>query len=96
MVDIFDAPVPDREIIFLVDYLSAHLGEDNPFGQIPFDVNTAPLEALGKLPFLTADHIERLERHRSHKPFTSIQEFIRILRLSGSLSRFCRIYLRVG
>ena len=95
MVDTFDAPVPDREITLLAGYLSAHLGEDNPFGQIPFDLNTTSLEALEKLPFLTSDHIEKLERYRSRQPFTSIQEFTRILELSGDLSRLSRIYLRV-
>ena len=95
MVDTFDAPVPDREITLLAGYLSAHLGEDNPFGQIPFDLNTTSLEALEKLPFLTSDYIEKLERYRSRQPFTSIQEFTRILELSGDLSRLSRIYLRV-
>ena len=95
MVDTFDAPVPDGEITILADYLSAHLGEDNPFGQLPFDVNTTPREALEKLPFLTSDNIERLEDHRSNQPFTSIQEFTRILDLNADLSRFSRIYLSV-
>lgn len=95
MADEFDAPVPEQEIMLLADFLSVHAGEDNPMVRVPLDVNTAPARALQRLPFLTPEHIERMLRHRSEKPFTSIQEFTRVLDLRGSLARLSHVYLTV-
>ncbi|MDA2933365.1 helix-hairpin-helix domain-containing protein [Acidobacteria bacterium AH-259-D05] len=95
MADAFDAPVPEEEIMLLADYLSVHAGEDNPMVRVPLDVNTASMEALQRLPFLTPEHIDELLRHRSEKPFTSIQEFTRVLDLRGSLARLSHVYLTV-
>ena len=95
MADAFDAPVPDEEITLLADYLSVHAGEGNPLARIPLDVNTAPVKALQRLPFLTPEHIERIMRHRSQQTFTSIEEFIQALNLGKDPARLTRIYLSV-
>ncbi len=95
MADVFDAPVPEQEISLLADYLSAYAGEDNPLVQIPLDVNTAPVKALQRLPFLIPEHIEIVRHHRSQENFTSIEEFIQVLNLVKEPARLSRIYLSV-
>ncbi|MCZ6485822.1 MAG: hypothetical protein O6826_09000, partial [Acidobacteria bacterium] len=95
MIDEFSAPIPERDIDPIVDYLSLHAGENNPITEIPMDLNLVPSHAFQRLGFLTRMDIDRLLYQRSQKQFQSMEELRQDLNLDEETFRLSKIYLQV-
>jgi hypothetical protein len=95
MIDEFSAPILERDIDPIVDYLSLHAGESNPITEVPMDLNLVPAHAFQRLGFLTERDIDRLLQQRSQEKFQSMEELRQELDLDEEAFRLSRIYLQV-
>lgn len=61
------APIREKEVRIIADYLGKYAGPGNPLREFPVDLNTATQAALSRLPFVTADKARRILEYRAGK-----------------------------
>jgi competence ComEA-like helix-hairpin-helix protein len=85
MIAANQAPIDERDIPQIVDYLSKSFGEDNPIDQLPLDINACRVEAFGRLPGIGPELGKAIGQNRKESGrFASITDLLRVKGMDAS------------